>query len=65
MDAFGSLAGCLTDADRESRGRARILHGRSMAMAIGLETLIASALVIWPLMHLGVCSSRSAQRRLL
>jgi protein TonB len=54
MDTFGLLAECLTDADRESRARARSLRGRSMAIAVAIETALAGALLIWPLMHLGV-----------
>ncbi len=54
MDTFGSLAECLTDADRESCGRARSSRGRSMALAVAIETATAGALLVWPLMHLGV-----------
>lgn len=54
MNAFGLLAECLTDADRESRGRARTLRGRSIAAALVIETAMAGALLIWPLTHLGV-----------
>jgi protein TonB len=54
MYDFASLSECMTDGDLESLDRARRSRTGAMALALCLEALTVGALLIWPLMHLGV-----------
>ena len=54
MYDFASLSECMTDGDLESLGRLRRSRTGAVALALCLEVLVVGALLIWPLMHLGV-----------
>lgn len=54
MYDFASLSECMTDGDSESLARARRSRTGAVALALCLEFLAVAALLIWPLMHLGV-----------
>jgi TonB family protein len=51
---LGNLAQCMVDSDRSAKTRARRLRRKALAASIGLEAVVLGAVILWPLVTLGV-----------
>jgi periplasmic protein TonB len=58
-DGLGNLAQCMVDSDRSAKTRAKRLRRKALAASILLEAAIVVAVVVWPLMTLGVLPSQA------
>ncbi|HXO87381.1 MAG TPA: TonB family protein [Candidatus Acidoferrales bacterium] len=53
-DGLGNLAQCMVDSDRSAKTRAKRLRRKALAASIALEALVLGAVILWPLVTLGV-----------
>jgi periplasmic protein TonB len=51
---LGDLAQCMVDGDRSAKTRAKRLRRKALAASIGLEAVVLGAVILWPLVTLGV-----------
>src|ERR1700733_7683211 len=51
---LGDLAQCMVDSDASAKTRAKRSRGKALAASIGLEALVLGAVILWPLVTLGV-----------
>jgi protein TonB len=54
MSDLGNLSQCMVDSDSAANGRARILRGKALAASLALEAVVIAAVLLWPLVTLGV-----------
>jgi periplasmic protein TonB len=54
LTGLGDLAQCLVDSDRSAKTRAKRLRRKALAASIGLEAMVLGAVILWPLVTLGV-----------
>jgi protein TonB len=53
-DGLGNLAQCMVDSDWSAKTRAKRLRRKALAASIALEALVLGAVILWPLVTLGV-----------
>jgi periplasmic protein TonB len=51
---LGDLAQCMVDGDRSAKTRAERLRRKALAASVGLEAVVLGAVILWPLVTLGV-----------
>ena len=54
LAGLGDLAQCMVDSDASAKTRAKRSRGKALAASIGLEALVLGAVILWPLVTLGV-----------
>ena len=54
LAGLGDLAQCMVDSDASAKTRAKRSRGKALAASIGLEALVLGAVILWPLVSLGV-----------
>jgi len=54
LAGLGDLAQCMVDSDRSVKTRATQLRRRALAASVGLEAAVLGAVILWPLVTLGV-----------
>ncbi len=54
MDDFGNFSQCMVDGDSAANGRARRLRGKALVASLSLEAVVIAAVLLWPLVTLGV-----------
>jgi periplasmic protein TonB len=56
MSDLGNLSQCMVDSDAASNKRARRLRGKALVASLSLEVVVIAAVLLWPLVTLGVLS---------
>lgn len=54
LAGLGDLAQCMVDSDRSAKMRAQWLRRKALAASIGFEAMVLGAVILWPLVTLGV-----------